>query len=114
MIKFDTKQLESWANILANWADQMPLRHVYMFDRPRARDGVDCLGLAIEFGPPERTDGWTRWIKQHDTYFSEIQASLGIPIMLYADKADSAWQSIRVAAQNPTLTVRKVRVVRVA
>ena len=34
--------------------------------------------------------------------------------MLYADKADSAWQSIRVAAQNPILTVRKVRVVRVA
>jgi hypothetical protein len=113
MIEFDTKQLESWANILAKWADQMPLRHVYMLDSPRTRDGVDCLGLAIQFGPPERPDGWTCWIQQHDTYFGEIQASLGMPIILYADETDSAWQSIRLAAQNPILTVRKVRVVRV-
>jgi hypothetical protein len=112
MKEFDAKQLESWANILANWADQLPLRHVYMLDRPRTRDGVDCLGLAIEFGPPERLDGWTRWIQQHDTYFGDIQASLGIPVILYADKTDSAWQSIRVAAQHSILTVRKVHVVR--
>ena len=113
MTEFNTKQLESWATVLANWADQLPLRHVYMLDRPRTRDGADCLGLAIEFGPPERADGWTRWIQQHDMYFREIEASLGIPIMLYADISDSAWPSIRAAAQNPILAVRKVRVVRV-
>ena len=112
MTEFNTKGLASWANILADWADQMPLRHVYMFDRPRTRDGADCLGFAIEFGPPERADGWTRWIQQHDTYFREIEASLGIPIVLCADNTDSAWPSIRAAAQNPILTVRKVRVVR--
>jgi len=78
----------------------------------KTSDNPDCLGLAIEFGPPERLDGWTRWIQQHDTYFGDIQATLGIPIILYADKMDSAWQSIRVAAQNSILTVRKVHVVR--
>ena len=113
MTEFNAKRLESWANILAGWADEMPLRHVYMFDKPRSRDGADCLGLAVEFGPPVRGDGWTRWIQEHDTYFREIEATLGIPIVLYADNTDSAWPSIRAAAQNPILAVRKVCVVRV-
>lgn len=61
MTEFTPQQLERWAEIIADRADRMPLRIVYMFDKPRLHDGSHCLGLAFEMdgsAPTRMVDRW--------------------------------------------------------
>ena len=110
MNEFTPQQLERWAEIIADWADRMPMRTVYVFDKPRLHEGTHCLGLAFELdgsAPGRMVDRWAIMSVAELAYLGE---ELGIPVTQYASAGDDDWPLILEAAKVPKLTLRKVRV----
>ena len=110
MTEFTPQQLERWAEIVADRADRMPLRVVYMFDKPRLHDGSHCLGLAFEMDGSAPTRMVDRWAIMSVAELADLGAKLGISVMQYANAGDKGWLLILEAAKVPKLTLRKVLV----
>ena len=102
MTEFTPQQLERWAEIIADRADRMPLRIVYMFDKPRLHDGSHCLGLAFEMDGSAPTRMVDRW-----AIMSVAARGLGgkarDSVMQYANAGDKGWLLILEAAKLPKL-----------
>jgi predicted nucleotidyltransferase len=104
--------LERQANIIAEWAEKLPLKNVYIFgSRVRGDAMADSdLDVAIEFDPPQTINDaamWN-WKYQNDTDFTELKNALGVPLSLHCDREDSVWPAIRAGAMKPVLSVGKV------
>ena len=110
MTEFTPQQLERWAEIIADRADRMPLRIVYMFDKPRLHDGSHCPGLAFEMDGSAPTRMVDRWAIMSVAELAYLGEELGIPVTQYASAGDDDWPLILEAAKVPKLTLRKVRV----
>jgi len=101
------------ANILADWADRMPLRDVYILgDHTETDAGAGAkLSIAIEYSNEVSEAMMTGWQRENATDFAELQTELGIQIRLFTDQDYDVWPAIRDALRDPLMTVRKVRVV---
>jgi len=109
------KLLAFWAHVMADWADRMPLRNVYIFgdhDRDEAAP-TRKLKVAIEYDQNVDADTMRSWQQENSTGFAELKKALGIETELYTDQDYDVWPPIRDAARAPLMTVRKVRVVRI-
>jgi predicted nucleotidyltransferase len=106
--------LAFWANVIADWADRMPLRDVFIFgDHARGEAAPDSkLRIAIEYDCNVSDDMMRSWQRENSTGFAELEKALGIQTELYIDQDYDVWPPIRDAARAPLMTVRKVRVVR--
>ena len=111
MNEFTPQQLERWAEIIADWADRMPMRIVYVFDKPRLHEDTHCLGLAFEIDGSAPTRMADRWALMSVAELASLGEELGIPVTQYASAGDDDWPLILEAAKVPKLTLRKVRVV---
>jgi hypothetical protein len=108
--------LAFWARTIADWADRMPLRDVYIFG--------DCGGdelplpgklkIAIEYGENGSDEMMRRWQHENATDFVALEKALGVDIQVFTDQDYGVWAPIRDAARVPLMTVRKVRVVQIA
>jgi predicted nucleotidyltransferase len=103
--------LERYARILAKWAENLPLKKIYLFGSQVRGDATSTsdLDVAIVFDPPATVDErmWN-WQHENDTDFIVLREELGIPLSLHVDPTDSAWPHILAAAENPVLSVGKV------
>ena|SRR5438132_1617049 len=101
------------ANLLANWADRMPLRNVYIFGDHAGGDAAadGKLKVAIEYNSDVSDEILRDWQRENSTDFADLQTALGIPIALYTDQDYDVWPAIRNAVRDPLMTIRKVRVV---
>ena len=107
--------LAFWANVVADWADRMPLRDVYIFGAHASGEAAPYskLKIAIEYDDNVSDDNMMRsWQRENSTDFAELNEALGIETELYIDQDYDVWPPIRDAARAPLMTVRKVRVVR--
>ena len=106
--------LAFWANVIADWADRMPLRDVFIFgDHARGEATPDSkLRIAIDYDCNVSDDMMRSWQQENSTGFAELEKALGIQTELYIDQDYDVWPPIRDAARAPLMTVRKVRVVR--
>jgi hypothetical protein len=106
--------LALWANTIADWADRMPLRNVYIFGDhslgERAPTGK--LKIAIEYAGDVSDHVMKSWQRENSTDFAELKRTLAIGMELYTDQDYDVWPRIRDAARAPLMTVRKVKVVR--
>ncbi len=101
------------ASVLADWADRMPLRDVYIFG-DHAGGGAAAVGrmhIAIEYNNDVSDEIMRGWQVENSTGFAELQKALGVPLVLYSDQDYDVWPAIRDAGRDPLLTIRKVRVV---
>ncbi len=105
--------LAFWANTIADWADRMPLRNVYIFgDRGLGEvASVGKLKIAIEFNDNVCDQIMRSWQRENSTDFAELEQALGIETEFYTDQDYDVWPPIRDAARTPVMTVRKVKVV---
>jgi predicted nucleotidyltransferase len=103
--------LERIVKIVAEWAEKLPLKKVYIFgSRVRGDATADSdLDVALEFEPPSTVNQemWN-WQYQNDTDFADLKRALGVPLSLHTDPEDSAWPVIRAGAMKPVLSVGKV------
>ena len=108
------KLLAFWTRVIADWADRMPLRNVYIFrDHGRAEAApVRKLKIAIEYGENVGADSMRRWQQENSTDFADLD-KVGIETELFTDQDYDVWRPIRDAARAPLMTVRKVRVVHI-
>jgi hypothetical protein len=109
------KLLAFWTRVVADWADQMPLRNVYIFgDHGRAGAvPVRKLKIAIEYGENVGADSMRKWQQENSTGFADLEKALGVETELFTDQDYDVWRPIRDAARAPLMTVRKVRVVHI-
>jgi predicted nucleotidyltransferase len=112
--KETAKLLVFWTNIVADWADRMPLRNVYIFGDHARSDAAPAskLKIAIEYEANVSDDMMRSWQQENSTDFAELEKALGIETELYVDQDYDVWPPIRDAARAPVMTLRKVRVVR--
>ena len=104
------QSLRYLANVLADWADQLPLSKVFIFGsraRGDARPDSD-LDVAIEFDGSAPEEAVNNWMGENEQDFAKIKAKLGIKLSLHADQHDAVWPAIWKAAGNPVLQIRKV------
>ena len=109
------KLLAFWARVIADWADRMPLRNVYIFG-DHGRDAAAPprkLKIAIEYDQNVDDATMRSWQQENSTGFAELKKALGIETELFTDQDYDVWPPIRDAARAPLMTVRKVRVVRI-
>jgi hypothetical protein len=109
------KLLAFWADTVADWADRMPLRNVFIFG-DHSRNGAapaEKLKIAIEYDENVSDDIMRSWQQENSTGFAELEKALGIKTKLFTDQDYDVWPPIRDAARTPLMTVRKVRVVRI-
>ena len=101
------------ASVLADWADRMPLRNVYIFGDPVGGDAAadGKLRIAIEYSSEVSDEMLSSWQRENSTGFAELQTALGIAIALFSDQDYDVWPAIRDAGRHPLMTIRKVRVV---
>jgi len=113
MIERGRELLARRANVLADWADRMPLRNVYIFGDPAGGDAAadDKLKVAIEYSGDVSDEMLREWQQENATDFAELQTALGIRIAVYSDQDYDVWPAIRDAGRDPLMTIRKVRVV---
>ena len=113
MIEHGTELLARRANVLANWADRMPLRNVYIFGDHTGGDAAagGKLKVAIEYNSEVSDEILRGWQQENSTGFEELQTALGIQIALFTDQDYDVWPAIRHAVRDPLMTIRKVRVV---
>jgi predicted nucleotidyltransferase len=107
MIHPDLKRL---AKIVAEWAEKLPLKKVYVFGsrvRGDATAGSD-LDVAIEFEEFPLNEAMRNWQHQNETDFAELKKALDVPLSLHREPTDCAWPAIRAAATTPVLSVGKV------
>ena len=110
----ECEKLVFWTNVVADWADRMPLRNVFIFGDHARGDAAPAskLKIAIEYDGNVSDDMMRRWQQENSTDFAELKRALGIETELYVDQDYDVWPPIRDAARAPVMTVRKVRVVR--
>ena len=108
------KLLAFRAGVVADWADRMPLRNVYIFGDHASREAAPAskLKIAIEYDCDVSDDILRSWQQENSTGFAELKKALGIETELYTDQDYDVWPPIRDAARAPLMTVRKVKVVR--
>ena len=109
------EKLAFWTRIVADWADRMPLRNVYIFGDHSQDDvaPVRKLKIAIEYGENVGADSMRRWQQENSTGFAALEKALGVQTELFTDQDYDVWRPIRDAARAPLMTVRKVRVVHI-
>jgi Nucleotidyltransferase domain len=103
--------LKRQAKILAEWAEKLPLKKVYIFGSRVRGDATAAsdLDVAIELEPPLTVnEAMWNWKHQEETEFAELKKALDIPLSLHRDEDDHAWPAIRAAATTPVLSVGKV------
>jgi predicted nucleotidyltransferase len=103
--------LERQVRVIAEWAEELPLRKVYIFgSRVRGDATADSdLDVAIEFEPPQAVNkAMWNWQYQNDTDFADLKRELGVTLSLHSDPGDSAWAAIWAGAMKPVLSVGKV------
>ena len=112
--KETARLLVFWTNVVADWADRMPLRNVYIFgDHARGEAApASKLKIAIEYDGNVSDAMMRSWQQENSTDFAELKKALGIETELFVDQDYDVWPPIRDAARAPLMTVRKVRVVR--
>jgi predicted nucleotidyltransferase len=101
-------ELQQYANVLAKWAERLPLKKVYIFgSRVRGDATVSSdLDIAIVFDPsPTVDERMLNWNQQNDDDFQSLRQELGVAISLHTDPDDAAWPDIRAGAANPVLSV---------
>jgi hypothetical protein len=113
MVERGRELLARRAGVLADWADRMPLRNVYIFGDPAGGDGAadGKLSVAIEYSSDVSDEMLRSWQRENSTGFAELQTALGIAIALFSDQDYDVWPAIRDAGRHPLMTIRKVRVV---
>jgi len=113
MIERGSELLARRANVLADWADRMPLRNVYIFGDHAGGDAAagGKLTIAIEYNSDVSDEILRGWQRENSTGFEELQTALGIRIALFTDQDYDVWPAIRDAVRDPLMTIRKVRVV---
>jgi predicted nucleotidyltransferase len=103
--------LKRQAKIVAEWAEKLPLKKVYIFGsrvRGDARADSDLdVAIEFEFLPTDNEAMWN-WKHQNETDFAELKKALGVPLSLHRCEDDRAWPAIRDAAITPVLSVGKV------
>ncbi len=101
------------ATVVADWADRMPLRDVYIFgDHAGADVGAGAkLKIAVEYSSDASDEMMRGWQRENSTDFAGLRQALGTQIALFADQDYDVWPPIRDAVRAPLLTIRKVRVV---
>jgi predicted nucleotidyltransferase len=104
------KNLERLAKIIAEWAESLPIKRVYIFgSQVRGNAGPSSdLDVAIEFSPTPSEQEIQNWQHQNDTDFACLKGALGIPLSLHADHNDAVWPAIRNGAQAPVLSIGNV------
>ena len=104
-------ELERYAGVLARWAENLPLKQIYIFGSRVRGDFTDAsdLDVAVEFDPPATADQrmWN-WQRENDTEFAALRQELGVQLSLHIDQDDSAWADIRAGAANPVFAIGKV------
>jgi hypothetical protein len=109
--------LAFWAQVVADWADRMPLRDVYVLDDDAGRDDAapaKKLKIAMEYDENISEEVMRSWQRENSTGFADLTKALGIEIELFTDQDHSVWAPTRDAARTPLVRVRKVRVVRIS
>ena len=106
--------LARWAKVLADWAERMPVRDVYMFGDYARGDAApgSKLKIAIEYGAAASDEMMRSWKEENASGFAELEGALGVQIALFTDQDHEVWGPIRDAARAPLLTIGKVRIVR--
>jgi hypothetical protein len=107
--------LAFWTRVVADWADRMPLRNVYIFGDHGLDEALPArkLKIAIEYDENVSADSMRRWQQENSTGFAALETALGVEAELFTDHDHHVWRPIRDAARAPLLTVRKVRVVHI-
>ena len=108
-----SESLAHWANVLAAWAERMPLRDIYIFGGYARGDAApgSKLKIAIEYGGAASDEMMRSWKQENSSNFAELETVLGIQIAVFTDQDYEVWGPIRDAARAPLLTIGKVRVV---
>ena len=91
------------ASVLADWADRMPLRDVYIFGDPVGEDAAaDAkLSVAIEYSSDVSDEMLRSWQRENSTGFAELRdTALGIAIALYSDQDYDVWPAISDAVRS--------------
>jgi predicted nucleotidyltransferase len=101
-------ELKRYANVLAKWAEHLPLKHIYIFGSRVRGDATDSsdLDIALVFAPPSTVDEriWN-WNQQNATDFRALREELGVVISLHTEKNDAAWPDILAGAAEPVFSV---------
>jgi predicted nucleotidyltransferase len=102
--------LERLANIIAEWAEPLPIERVYIFGSQVRGDNKPSsdLDVAIEYSPTPTNEEMQNWQHQNDTDFAWLKGALGIPLSLHVEHNDVVWSAIRNGAQTPVLSIGKV------
>jgi hypothetical protein len=108
--------LAFWTRVIADWADRMPLRNVYIFGDYGLNKALQVrkLKIAIEYDETVSADSMRRWQQENSTGCAALETALGVDTQLFTDHDHHVWRSIRDAARAPLMTVRKVRVVHIS
>lgn len=102
--------LERLANTVAEWAEPLPIKRVYIFGsqvRGDYKPGSD-LDVAIEFSPRPSAQEMRNWQNQNETDFACLKGALGVPLSLHVDHSDIVWPAIRGGAHTPVFSIGKV------
>jgi predicted nucleotidyltransferase len=101
------------ARIVADWAEPLPLKAVYIFGSRARGDALEDsdIDVAIEFSDHTTNEQALAWNHENDTDFRDLKAALGVTLSLHADSFDGAWPAIKAAAQKPVTRIGKVLVV---
>jgi predicted nucleotidyltransferase len=105
------QDLERYAVIIAEWAETLPIKKVYIFGSRVRGDATAAsdLDIALEFQFPASVDEtmWN-WNHQNETDFADLKNALEVPLSLHTCADDAAWPLIRAAATTPVLSIGKV------
>jgi predicted nucleotidyltransferase len=105
------QDLKRHAIIIAEWAENLPIKKIYIFGSRVRGDATDAsdLDIAVEFQYPESVDEtMLNWNHQNETDFADLKRALKVPLSLHICPNDAAWPLIRAAATTPVLSVGRV------
>ena len=100
--------LEYLANVLADWADHLPLSQVYIFgSRARGDASPDSdLDVAIDYDGSASDEVVDNWEHENEQDFRDLKAKLGVKLSLHANVDDAVWPAIHKAENDPVSRVR--------
>lgn len=90
------QDLERHAAIIAKWAENLPIKKVYIFGSRVRGDATDAsdLDIAVEFQPPASVDETVlNWSHQNETDFADLKKALKVPVSLHIDRDDACMAS---------------------